>query len=189
MRLEKIHKRERILYSAAHIFSSQKYSDVLIEDIAKKAKIGKGTVYLYFKNKDELYLETLLFGMLHLMNEVRKIIESEKDAHDKLQKIISKMWSFFRFKKPIFLLVNKEPHELRLAARQKWKLRREELIQLISRVIIQGQKEKIYKDFDALVLSEMVLGLVRGIVKTGKARENIDVLFEVLYKGIKKCGN
>lgn len=47
-------KREQILKAAFEVFKEKGYANTSIMDIAKQANIGKGTMYLYFKNKGEL---------------------------------------------------------------------------------------------------------------------------------------
>lgn len=47
-------KREQILKAAFEVFKEKGYANTSITDIAKQANIGKGTMYLYFKNKGEL---------------------------------------------------------------------------------------------------------------------------------------
>lgn len=50
----KIHKRKCILTAAVKLFSSKGYENTSIEELAKEAGIGKGTVYSYFQNKRDI---------------------------------------------------------------------------------------------------------------------------------------
>ncbi|NBT62453.1 MAG: TetR/AcrR family transcriptional regulator, partial [Planctomycetia bacterium] len=47
--------QEKILAAAEVMFASKRFHEVLMEDIAIGAGVGKGTIYRYFKNKEELY--------------------------------------------------------------------------------------------------------------------------------------
>lgn len=51
-------QKEKILDAAMQIFGKKGFFDTKMLDIAKKAGISKGTIYLYFTSKDELYIET-----------------------------------------------------------------------------------------------------------------------------------
>ena len=53
-------KEKQILAAARRIFAASGYYQARVEDIAREAGIGKGTVYEYFTSKEELYLEMLL---------------------------------------------------------------------------------------------------------------------------------
>lgn len=50
-------RRSAILRAAAHLFSIREYRDVSIDDVASGAGVAKGTVYLYFRTKETLFLE------------------------------------------------------------------------------------------------------------------------------------
>lgn len=50
-----IDKKNRILAAAAHVFAQKGYAGSSVSDIAVKAEIGKGTVYAYFYNKEDLF--------------------------------------------------------------------------------------------------------------------------------------
>ncbi len=50
-------RRSAILKAAAHLFSVREYREVSIDDVARGAGLAKGTVYLYFKTKETLFLE------------------------------------------------------------------------------------------------------------------------------------
>lgn len=54
--VDKEKKREEILNAAWAVFAEKGFSNARMDDIAKKGDIGKGTIYEYFKNKDELFL-------------------------------------------------------------------------------------------------------------------------------------
>jgi AcrR family transcriptional regulator/predicted DNA-binding transcriptional regulator AlpA len=52
-------KREMILDAAIALFSEKGYENTKISDITDRMKMGKGTFYIYFKNKEELFLECI----------------------------------------------------------------------------------------------------------------------------------
>jgi TetR/AcrR family transcriptional regulator, fatty acid metabolism regulator protein len=52
-------RKEQILKVAEKMFSMNGYHETFVEDIIKEAKIGKGTYYRYFKNKEDIYITLL----------------------------------------------------------------------------------------------------------------------------------
>jgi AcrR family transcriptional regulator len=56
-------KKDRILEAAAQVFAQKGYAGASVADIALKAKIGKGTVYEYFKSKEDLFFEVFEWFM------------------------------------------------------------------------------------------------------------------------------
>src|ERR1022692_5168698 len=53
-------RRSAILRAARMVFSRQGYAETVVDDIAVQAGIGKGTLYLYFPSKEQIYLAALL---------------------------------------------------------------------------------------------------------------------------------
>ena len=56
MRTKTPHLADRMLLAAARLFGTQRFHEVRMDDIAAEAEVSKGTLYRYFKDKDELYL-------------------------------------------------------------------------------------------------------------------------------------
>jgi len=80
---EKERRRQQIMVAARRIFSKNGFNRATMEDIAKEAELSPGTLYIYFKNKDELYvslslriLQYLLIRLQHVKNKSLKPEES-----------------------------------------------------------------------------------------------------------------
>lgn len=70
---KKAKKRQRIVDSALALFNKQGFGKTTIENIISKAKVGKGTFYLYFKNKEQLVndvMDTLVADLLGTLDWV-----------------------------------------------------------------------------------------------------------------------
>ncbi|HOK39144.1 MAG: TetR/AcrR family transcriptional regulator [Bacteroidales bacterium] len=80
--------RERIIISASTLFKKYGFKKVNVEDICKEAGISRVTFYKYFKNKIELSLEYLQKLFDENISDYEKIINSEIEFGEKLQKII-----------------------------------------------------------------------------------------------------
>ena len=52
---QKLHRQEEILKAAFDVFAAHGYEATRIDDVARKAGIAKGTIYLYFRDKDQLF--------------------------------------------------------------------------------------------------------------------------------------
>src|SRR5438552_8364751 len=66
-------RRLAILQAARTVFARQGYANTVVEDIAAQAGIGKGTLYLYFPSKEQIYLAALL-------EEARRLDANSRDA-------------------------------------------------------------------------------------------------------------
>ena len=57
---EKNNRRKKILESARNLFFAEGFKNVTVDKIAKFAELGKGSIYLYFNSKEEIYAQILL---------------------------------------------------------------------------------------------------------------------------------
>jgi AcrR family transcriptional regulator len=83
-----ISKRDRILESAFEIFIEKGYHTAKIEEIAKNAGIGKGTVYEYFSGKQEIFEESFINNVNKSFANMRVILDSELAFKEKLAKFL-----------------------------------------------------------------------------------------------------
>jgi AcrR family transcriptional regulator len=78
-------KKTAILDAARAVFSRKGYADAAVEDVAEEAHIAKGTVYLYFKSKEEMYLAALAKDIRAMSAESRQKMEAATSFRDKLR--------------------------------------------------------------------------------------------------------
>jgi len=80
-------KREAILRAATCVFANNGYFNSKVADIAREAGVADGTVYLYFKSKEEILHSIFDRGMEEAIAEGRRQLESVTDPREKLRKI------------------------------------------------------------------------------------------------------
>ena len=88
-------KRQFIMQAALKIFSRKGYSPTALEEIAQEAGIAKGTLYLYFKDKEDLICSTLMFVLDDLKHRMLEEIPEELPAVDTLTRIALFMFQYF----------------------------------------------------------------------------------------------
>lgn len=77
-------KKEIILEKAIEVFAEKGAQNCTVADIAKRAKIAQGTVYVYFSSKEELLNECM---HTIITNEINQIIEATKDIPDTMDRL------------------------------------------------------------------------------------------------------
>jgi TetR/AcrR family transcriptional regulator len=100
---EKEARRSLILDAAERIFEAKGTQIATMEDIAREAELAKGTIYLYYRNKDELQLGVMLRAMDLLHESFADAASVESLALKKFQAVGEAYWKFaqdepFRFK-------------------------------------------------------------------------------------------
>ena len=86
--IEKNDKEIRILEAAQALFGRYGLKKTSIEEIAKSAGLGKGTVYLYFRSKEEIFEAVVLGFGKALTEKLRTEIELVHTHSEKLEKYI-----------------------------------------------------------------------------------------------------
>lgn len=80
-------KRTAILRAATHVFARNGYFNSKVADIAREAGVADGTVYLYFKNKDDVLISLVNQMMDEFISAGRERIAKLKDPRDKIRTI------------------------------------------------------------------------------------------------------
>lgn len=80
-------KYERILEAALAVFAEKGFFVSRISDIADRANVADGTVYLYFKNKDEILATAITTAFETFMNNARTELEKIADPVERLRKL------------------------------------------------------------------------------------------------------
>ena len=71
--------KEKIVQAAIATFSKYGYDKTRMDDIAKSAKLGKGTLYLYFKSKEELFYDISENSIKELKEQLSKLFSKKED--------------------------------------------------------------------------------------------------------------
>ena len=83
---EKLHRRETILAAARELFFEKGYRTTM-EEIAESAELSKGTLYLYFNSKDELYISVIMEGFRILEERIEKAIKGVRGAEKRMKAV------------------------------------------------------------------------------------------------------
>lgn len=97
-------KREAILHAAWGLIRHYGYNKTTIDDIAKRAKVGKGTVYIYFRSKTEIMLALTDITNQRITRELERIASGSNPPEERLRSCVH-----YRVM-TLFDLVNRYPH-------------------------------------------------------------------------------
>jgi AcrR family transcriptional regulator len=107
MRVRDPARVERIIATAADLFGEFGYNEVRMEDIATRAGVAKGTLYLYFKDKDDLFLALILQRMTHLFEQVQTLTSEASTPEEKLFIMVREAIDYFRSQPHIFAVIQR----------------------------------------------------------------------------------
>jgi TetR/AcrR family fatty acid metabolism transcriptional regulator len=80
-------KHDRILHSAIEVFAENGYFNSRISDIAKKADVADGTIYLYFKNKEQILMAAIDYAFTIFMNAAQTELANIADPRERLTRL------------------------------------------------------------------------------------------------------
>jgi TetR/AcrR family fatty acid metabolism transcriptional regulator len=81
-------KPQQIIDAAVRVFARNGFYNSRVSDIAREAGIASGTIYLYFKTKDEILVTLFREKMAEFVETLRKEIAGEPDARAKLRRLV-----------------------------------------------------------------------------------------------------
>jgi AcrR family transcriptional regulator len=81
-------KREAILRAATGLFIAYGYKKTTVDDVAGAAGVAKGTVYLYYQNKAELFLHAITLQKQQYLEEMAPVFDPTRSAEERLHELI-----------------------------------------------------------------------------------------------------
>ncbi len=142
-------KRGEILRAAAAVFARKGYHQALMEEVARAAGVGKGTVYRYFRDKEDLFFSILDHGVARLIAALESASRSGGGPADSLKKVFQALAEFTRENRPLFRLLHQfEPRE-RMKQFQKIRRHNKRILGLTEKIIRDGMKQGAFRRGDA----------------------------------------
>lgn len=168
-------KLEEILEAASRVFSERDFHEVLIDEIAEAGGIGKGTVYRYFRTKEDLYFATILHGLDRLDGVLLAALPQEASPTRRLERLAREILKFFWNQRSLLMLLYRDERSLR-ARHGGLRERHERLVRLVQGIILDGIERREYRGVDTHTAAEIFLGMIRGINVFRRDDDALDAL-------------
>jgi AcrR family transcriptional regulator len=168
-------KLEEILEASSRVFSEKDFHEVLIDEIAEVGGIGKGTVYRYFRTKEDLYFATILRGLDRLDLVLSNGLPQEASPTRRLERIAREMLTFFWNQRSLLMLLYRDERTLR-SRRGPLRERHDRLVRLVKEAILEGIERREYRGVDPSTAAELFLGMIRGINIFRRDEDTVDAL-------------
>lgn len=187
----KKNRREEILKAAIRVFSQKGYHETSISNIIKKAGIARGTFYLYFENKRQIF-DSILDNLLIEIDRCIKRIEIGKEVPNPLEQLRANLTR-------VFTLFVKNPELSRILLRHATGLDKESdqkiteffdnIAHKIEEAIRLGIKMGLLRECSSRITSHCILGCIKEIIEhitlTRKGISEINnIVDEVLNFGL-----
>jgi AcrR family transcriptional regulator len=188
--MERQARREQVLFHAKRIFARKGYHRTNVADIIARARIARGTFYLYFHNKKDLFeelLEQVLGELRHRIQRLR-IGPGEPDPVDQLRNNLRRVLNFLLAERELTdILLN---HAIGFDRELDNRIRDfyERIAQQIQRSLELGIQMKLVRDCDTQAVAYCILGGIKEVVGESSRHRRRDIgglADEILHFGLR----
>jgi AcrR family transcriptional regulator len=192
---EKRMRRQAILNAAKKVFAAKGFSGATMENIAEAAEFSPATLYLYFKNKDELHASLSLQMLSVLVSEVESVCKrKDLSLEDKIRALPVAFYDVYQ-NDPLNVM-----HVLRYQSSDalqnispeveaEIKDRARQYIRAISGLVEKGIQKGLFEDYHPVAIADILWALFAGLVLWEDTKKgfdpNKDFLEPTLELGIK----
>jgi AcrR family transcriptional regulator len=156
---------EKMLEAAGRLFGTRRFHEVRMEDVASEADVSKGTLYRYFRDKDEMYLALLARASRQFVAELHGRTDAAQDARARLVALVDAIVSFFDRQPHLFDLIQRAEIRRELGSAFPWQQARDETLRLVQDIFEQGQSEGTFSIHRPDLAALMLLGGLRAVIR------------------------
>lgn len=158
-------KYHLILEAAIKVFARQSFHQSTVAQIAREAGVADGTIYLYFKNKDDILVQFFSFKAKQVFDRFREEVARGADSLAKLRNLIRVHLGEFQRDPDMAIVYYVETHRISRLAEEQIREMGKMYHDIISDIVEEGQQQ-------GLIRRDLYLGLVKRLV-LGAVNETI----------------
>jgi AcrR family transcriptional regulator len=201
---EKLARKSSILDAARHVFFAKGLLAATVDEIAERAELSKGAIYLYFRSKEEMYVSLMNEGMDILFGYFHEAIRPKLPADKLLLRIKDAYYRFYQHNREYFTILflyfhtdirKKLSPEIIASCEQKalWCLK------VLTDVVERGIKDGIFRKCNAWHTVLAGWSSFNGIIMLAEqdkqhattfgfeVKQLLDLSVDMLIRGLKMC--
>jgi len=133
-------KRERILDAAERVFARHGFYNARVAEIARDAGVADGTIYLYFKSKDDLLISLFESRMERVNTQLREAIVGATTAPEKIQRFLDSYAALAKEHPSVAEVLTIELRQSSKFMKEYANPRFADFLRLLAQIVEQGQK-------------------------------------------------
>jgi TetR/AcrR family transcriptional regulator len=160
--------RKEILQAAEKVFAEKGFFQTTMSEIAEAAEFGTGTLYKYFKSKEELYFTLIDEKVEELHRLVKAELSQKTSAMERIKKVLGLQFEFIEKNRNFFRIYISE------RSRFEWNVKDDfgkgihnkmvAYIKSLAQVIKEGRKEREFKSMEPVDLAHALVGMINSFV-------------------------
>lgn len=158
-------KYNQIIEAAVDVIAENGYHASQVSKIAKHAGVADGTIYLYFKNKEDILVSVFKEKMGEFIDRIVKEIDKKDNAFEKLFTLIEMHFRQFEDNHQLAVVTQLELRQSKLELRIQINLVLKTYLTLIDTIILEGVEEGAFKEgLNTRLVRQMIFGTIDEIV-------------------------
>jgi len=192
-------KKTEILHAAMQVFSQKGVVKTKMIDVAKAAGIGKGTIYEYFRSKEEIFAEAFNLMFFHIETQLADLISGTDNPTEKLHKLIEvSLKEFLEHSGDMASIMmdfwaegirNKDTDVINLINLEQIY---SEFRLIIADILSDGINKGVFRNIDVQSMAAIIIAVIDGVLLQWTINKNIidinkisEVMFDTLINGIR----
>ena len=162
---KKILKRESIIRAAIAVFGNKDFKTASISEIAQKAGVADGTIYQYFRNKEDLFFTIPIEKTNEFRSQLELHLEGISGAFNKIRKFVWYFLYFFKTNPEYGRILMLEMRVSKSFVKTETYGFLKQSVSQVMDIIIEGQNEGVIReDTDIYILRHLILGTLEHMV-------------------------
>jgi AcrR family transcriptional regulator len=182
--------RRKIFEAAVEVFGSKGYHRATIDDIVALSGVGKGSVYRYFKSKEDLLSELLVEKYNEFVDIMNRLFSRDMDILQQIHEMIKKWLEFIETNHVVYRLIQVEANAKNISGSNMFYDYVINHLPMLKERIISLNREKQLKTTNFYTVFYGILGFVDGVVQkwyrlnmSYPLRDELPVILEVIFNG------
>jgi TetR/AcrR family fatty acid metabolism transcriptional regulator len=189
---DKSSKYHRILEAAVKVFARHGFRQATISQVAREAGVADGTIYLYFKNKDDILVQFFEYKARQVFGCFRQEVDRAGNSVEKLRNLVRVHLAEFQRDPDMAVVYQVETHQSRRLVEAQIRDMAKTYLDIVAEIVEQGQSEgSIRRDLYLGLVKRFILGAVEEVISTwlhsGRSYDlasMADPLVDLVIKGI-----
>ena len=162
----KIEKKNRIIEAAVKVFALKGFYLAKVSDVAKAADVADGTIYLYFKNKDDLLISLFEQKMELILQRFRERLQNIVDPVEKLHNLIDLYFELIEEDKDLADVFQVELRQSTKFLKDYHNQKFLDFLSLIASIIQEGMENGYFRaDLNLDVVKIMIFGTLDEVAR------------------------
>jgi len=194
MRKKEANIREKIIKSALKIFAQRGFFKTTVDDIAQATGVAKGTVYLYFKDKQDLYIATIDEHFSRAIAALQAIEAKATTPSEKMEEIAINFIDYIKQLKTSYMLFTFENINMKGKTLKQMHTviepKIQAMIEIISNIIKSGIQNNEFRKVNPKIAAFYFISTIRAIFLsdfyTSEVSFRTDTVLKLFFEGLKK---